>query len=139
MIHDDMRTLMEALNSLATHFLEEVNSFPPSGATLDLGGELSLVKPYDGVGHEEPEQQIELLEAAFRESAAKGEARACALALDVMANDPRTGEPIEAILVSAEVKGAGAMDLFTPYKRDGELELGKPFATPREPRVFTEA
>ena len=81
--------------------------------------------------------QIELLEATFQEDAKSGEARACAVALDVRVQDPRTGDEVEAILVSAEVEEGQAIDVFTPYQRGDEVKLAKPFAAPREPRFFS--
>lgn len=138
MIHDDIRTLMEALNALAEEFLDEIETFPPSGATIDAEGKLAFVKTIEEADYDDPERQVDLLEAKFLRTVEAGETRACALVLDVMANDPRTGESTEAILVSAEEKGGQAMDIFTPYARQPKLELKKPFAAPREPRIFSD-
>ena len=136
MIHEDIRTLMEALNALAEEFLDEIETFPPSGATIDVEGKLAFVKPFEDEDNADPERQVDLLEAKFHRTVEAGNTRACALVLDVMANDPRTGQPTEAILVSAEEQGGQAIDIFTPYVRRPKLELKKPFAAPREPRIF---
>lgn len=136
MIHDDIRSLMEALNELASQFLIELDTFPPSGATIDHAGKLSLIKAYESEGCDEPDEQVELLEATFRHDAKKGASRACALAVDVTVEDPRTGKDVDAILVSAEVKDGQAMHVFTPYKITDKVELTKPFAAAREPQIY---
>lgn len=136
MIHDDIRSLMEALNELASQFLIELDTFPPSGAAIDKNGELSLIKAYESDGCDEPDEQIELLEATFRHDVKKGLVRACAMAVDVTVEDPRTGKEVDAILVSAEVQSGQAMHVFTPYKITDKVELAKPFAERREPQFF---
>lgn len=135
-MNEEIHRLLDALTKLAAQFLQEEETFPPSGATLDSEGKVELVKPYDGEGYEAPEMQVGLLQATFRQSAGKGEIRGCAFSLDVQVQDPRSDQETEAILVSVETESGDAYDIFVPYTREPELELGHPFASEREPRIF---
>jgi len=132
----EIHRLLDALTKLAAQFLQDEETFPPSGATLGADDQVSLVKPFDREGYEAPEMQVGLLQASFRQAAGKGEIRACAFCLDVQVQDPNTDQETEAILVSIETEAGEAMDIFVPYTRTPELELGRPFAGEREARVF---
>lgn len=133
----EIHELLDVLTKLAAQFLQdEVETFPPSGATLGRDRKVELVKPYDREGYEAPEMQVGLLQASFRQAAGKGEIRACAFSLDVQVQDPRSEQETEAILVSIETESGEAMDIFVPYTRSPEFELGRPFASPREARIF---
>lgn len=132
----EIHRLLDALTKLAAQFLQEEESFPPSGATLDTDDKVALVKPFDGEGYEAPEMQVGLLQASFRQAAGKGEIRACAFSLDVQVQDPHTEQETEAILVSVETEAGEAMDIFVPYTREPDFELGRPFAGEREARIF---
>lgn len=132
----DIHQLLEALTRLAVRILGDEESFPPSGATVGTGGEISFTKAQEAEGHEEPEAQIALLQSSFQQAALMGQIRACAFAVDVRVEDPRDQQETEAILVSAETEQGEAMDIFVPYSREPELELGHPFASERDSRIF---
>ncbi len=137
-MNEDIRSLIDPLVNVAAQSLqnEEEGTFPPSGAIVNQNGEIQLVKPHEGEADSDPEAQTRLLQAAFEQYANEKGLRACAFSLDVMVQDPRTEEDTEAILVSAESHDGGAFHIVVPYSREGGLELGEPFASKREPRVF---
>lgn len=139
-MNEDIRSLIDPLVNIAAQHLQEEGEgpFPPSGAIVTSAGEIQLVKPHEGEAADDPEAQTRLLQAAFEQYSKEKGLRACAFSLDVMVKDPRTEEDTQAILVSAESSDGGAFHVVVPYSRGDELELGEPFASKREPRVFGE-
>lgn len=137
-MNDDIQALIDPLVNTAAKFLqtERESPFPPYGAILTVDGEVQLVKPHEGQVDSDPEAQTRLLQAAFQQYEKEKGLRACAFSRDVMVKDPRTEEETEAILISAESSDGSAFHIVVPYSRDGELELGEPFASKRDSQVF---
>lgn len=137
-MNEDIRSLIDPLVNLAAQSLqdEDQGTFAPAGAIVNQEGTIQLVRPDNGEAEADPEAQTRLLQAAFEQYAKEKGLRACAFSLDVMVQDPRTEEDTEAILVSAESADGGAFHVVVPYSRQDDLELGEPFASKREPRVF---
>ncbi len=134
---EDVRMLLNALAEVAGELLEKEGFFPPSGAVMTQDGEVNLLQPHDGEEGENPEDQIAVLQEAFREAAREGTIRACAFSVDVQVENPETEEENEAILVSAEIQEGEAFDIFLPYVvGDEEVEMLQPFAMQRDAVVF---
>jgi hypothetical protein len=139
---EDVRMLLNALAEIAGPLLEEEGHFPPSAAVVTVEGEINLLEITTDGGNgrdepEDPEQQIEWFREAFREAAGNGAIRACAFSLDVRVTNPVTEEENDAILVSAEIEGGEAYEVFLPYAvGEDEVEILQPFAVQRDAVVF---
>ena len=146
-MNEDVRQMLNALAEIAGPLLEEEGYFPPAGAMVLKDGEVRILQLPSASetdtdeDEDSPENQVEQLQEAFREAHREAQIRACAFSLDVHVEDPTTGEEHDAILVSAEIEGGEAFEIFLPYTADEEdeaeeVEILQPFATQRDPVIF---
>jgi hypothetical protein len=134
----DCEQLMNAALPFAEQMLRQHREFYPFGVTMSSVGEISQVGGWTGGEHPPSTEIIELLEAGFRDGAAKGMYRATALVVDVRTVPPGRSAKQDAIAVHLDHKDNYSVQVIFPYsfEASGELRIEEPFAAKGDGRTF---
>ncbi|MEW6581969.1 MAG: hypothetical protein AB1416_04330 [Actinomycetota bacterium] len=132
----DLDRLLDVLVQLSVDFLGKRGAFVPHAATFDNAGELRFGMAEAGDDATEVEH-LELLRASLRQEAARGEIRACGIAVDVTIEDEE-GNDADAIRVELDHRDEEAVVVIVPYER-GErgYAVGEPAAYLSDEPVFS--
>ena len=133
-----MDELLDAAVGFAREMLVDRGAFYPFGATVLAEGDVAMSTVDAGLG-DAPESAgvIEALTESFREQAAHGDIRACAICCDVRLEEHASGLD-DAILITIEHRDAGAVHVFLPYRLgdDRDLSYGELSALRAESAIF---
>ena len=138
---EECESLMSAVLPRAEELLQGHSEFCPFGATLSASGEIAHVAGFVGEVAPPAEEVIAVLEAGFREGAARGELVACALLCDVLVVPPGSTERKDAIAVRLDHRDDYSIVVLFPYTitESGVLSVDEPFATAGSGAIFPRA
>lgn len=135
---DECESLMSAVLPRAEELLLGHRELFPFAATLSASGEIAHVPGFTGSERPPTEELIALLEAGFREGAARGELVATALLCDVLVVPPGKSERQDAIAVRLDHRDDYSIVVLFPYviAESGALTVDEPFATAGAGAIF---
>jgi hypothetical protein len=135
--HPDSDELLNALLPFAHQHLAKNGEFYPIGASMSIGGEITINMVHTGEEFPPSQELIDALKAIFKEKAANREIRACGICYDVRISTKENGRT-DAICVDIQHATEGAVRVFQPYRTDpnGSVMYDELSGSLLEPTVF---
>ena len=136
---DDLEELLNGLMPFAEGMLSKYGEFFPFGGSMAPDGKIAQMAAYDGQERQPPEDAIEMMTEAFRQSAQEGRIKACAIFSDALVTPPGSQQKIDAVCVYLDHAEDDGVEVFFPYEINEakEVVFGEAFAQKGRTSVFT--
>jgi len=131
MAHPDLDELLNAALPFARKMLLKRGEFHPFGVSLSPTGVSTMAGVWDGREPPPATDVITELREVFREKAAGGGLKACAICFDARVVPPGATAKTDAIGVELEHESGEAVQVFLPYAKGwfGRIRYGELFAS----------